>query len=325
MSVACPVFGDLSYLFLASEAAFGTQDASPDYTYLPVLNYAVEMSREDRDPMPYTGMAQKYDKIANVHRHAAGPLSTALYGWRTGDATISLAEYVMAWAFTDLDLLCGLPSKTAQWHEGGSAANLANQKHLGLTVNSATLAGSDENGASITLNLDCLGSDETSLTTAQTIPTDLERLNEFLFTDSTFSIGPDSGSLVAVQWKGFTWQQQRNLTPVFNGSKTPRFFRPGAPNATFEYQIEKADATWDAIARGTVKNEYFGRMVLKGLHNGTGDTGNYAQVTIDFPKLQFNGKKDTLPRSGPATQAITFEIQKPNTEDPSFEMTWAES
>lgn len=321
MSVDCPIFGDKSYLTLASEAAFGVQDASPDYRYLPVLSYGIELLSDQRQPMPFTGMAEEFDNIIG-QQHTAGPISTALYGWRSGDAAESLAEYVLAWAYTDLETLCGLPSKTCQWAEG---PNVANKKHLGTTINGATLAGSDDNGSAITLNLDCLGASEATLTTAQTIPSDLDRINEFLFRDSTFEIGPNSGALTAVEIKGFTWQQQRNLTPIYNGSLTPRRFRAGKPNATFEFNIEKADGTWDAIRRSAVANNYYGRLTLKGLHNGTGATGNYAKVVIIFPKLSFNVAKDTWARSGPAQQGITFRIQKPNTTDPSFGLTWSES
>jgi hypothetical protein len=320
MSVECPIFGDKSYLTLANEAVFGVQDGSPAYRYLPVLTYGLELLSDQRQPMPYTGMAEEFDNIIG-QQHVAGAISTALYGWRNGADSTSLAEYIMAWAFTDLETLCNLPSKTAQWAEG---PDVANKTHLGVTINGATLAGSDDNGSAITLNLDTLGSDEDPLTTAQTIPSDLERLNEFLFRDSTFSIGADSGSLTAIELKGFTWQQQRNLTPVYNGSLTPRRFRPGKPNATFEFNIEKADGTWDAIRRSAVSNNYYGRLILKGLHNGTGATGDYAKVQIDFPKLSFNVAKDTWARSGPALQGITFRIQKPTTTAASFGLTWSE-
>lgn len=320
MSVECPIFGDKSYLTLASEAAFGVQDASPDYHYLPVGSYGLELQNDRRQPMPYTGMAQEFDDIVGA-QHVAGAIPTALYGWRTGSAAESLAEYVMTWAFTDLETLCGLPSKTCQWAEG---PDVANKKHLGTTINGATLSGSDDNGSAITLNLDCLGASETTLTTAQTIPSDLEKLNEFLFRNSTFEIGPNSGSLTAVEIKGFTWQQQRNLTAIYNASLTPRRFRAGKPNATFEFNIEKADGTWDAIRRASTATSYYGRLTLKGLHNGTGDTGSYAKVVIIFPKLQFNAVKDTWARTGPALQGVTFRIQKPSTSASSFGMTWSE-
>lgn len=321
MSVSCPVFGDKSYLFLASEAAFGVQDASPDYVYLPVTNYGIELISDKRDPMPYTGMAQKFDKIIGA-QHTAGPIATALYGWRTGDAEISLAEYVMAWAFTDLETLCGLPSKTCQWAEG---PDVSNKKHLGTTINGATLSGSDDNASTISLALDCLGSSEATLTTAQEIPEDLERLNEFLFRDASFSIGPNSGALVAMEWKGFNWQVQRALNGIYNGNLTPRRYLAGAPSATFDFNIDKADGTWDAIRRSAVANNYYGRMTLKGLHNGTGTTGNYAKVVIDFPKLSFNAVKDTWVRNGPVQQQVTFDIQKPTTADASYSLTWSEA
>lgn len=320
MTVACPIFGDLSYLFMAAEASFGVQDASPTYLYYPVLTYGVENQQEMRQPQPYTGFAEEFDNIV-VRQNPSGPISMALYGWHLS-GSISLAEYVMAWAFTDLETLCGLPSKTLQWAEG---PNVCNKKHLGMTVNNATLAGTDENGGQITLSLDTMGSSETTLTTAQTIPSGLSRLNEFMFTDSTFSIGPNSGALTAIEYKGFQWQSQRNLTPVFNGSTNPRRFRPGKPNANFQFNIEKADGTWDAIRRATDVTNYYGRLILKGAHNGTGATGTYAQVQIDFPRLSFRTAKDAGVRNGVVQQTIAFGIQKPSTSAASFSTTWSEA
>lgn len=320
MSVDCPIYGDLSYLFLADEATYGVQDASPDYTYLPVFNYDVENVQEMRQPQPFTGFAEDYDNLV-VRQAPAGPMACALYGWRTGSASISLAEYVMAWAFTDLETLCGLPSKTAQWAEG---PNVCNKKHLGMMVNNATLAGADDNGGQITLSLDIVGASESTLTTAQTIPSDLTRLNEFMFTDSTFSIGPNSGALVSVEYKGFSWQQQRNLIPIYNGARSPRRYRPQKPTANFSFNIEKADGTWDAIRRATDATNYYGRLVLKGAHNGTGATGNYAQVQIDFPKLSFRTTKDTRARNGVVQQQISFGLLKPTTSAASSTQTWSE-
>lgn len=320
MSVACPIFGDLSYLFLASEAAFGVQDASPSYAYMPVLTYGVENVPEMRQPQPYTGLAENFDNLV-VRQMPSGPLTAALYGWHYSPLTASLAQYLMDWAFTDLQTLCGLPSKTAQWAEG---PDVANKKHLGMTVNNATLAGADDNGGQITLSLDLMGASEATLTTAQTIPSALTRLNEFLFQDSVFSIGPNSGALTAVEYKSFNWQHQRNLTPIYNGARAPRRFRPGKPNQTFAFNIEKADGTWDAIRRATDKTDYYGRLVLKGLHNGTGATGTYAQVQIDFGKLSFRQAKDTWARNGAVQQEISFECQKPSTSAASKVMTWSE-
>lgn len=320
MSAACPIFGDLSYLFMAAESVFGTQDGSPSYVYYPVLSYGVENTQEMRQPQPFTGFAEEFDNLV-VRQNPAGPISAALYGWHLS-GSISLAEYIMTWAFTDLETLCGLPSKTLQWAEG---PNTCNKKHLGMTVNNATLAGTDENGGQITLNLDTIGSSEATLTTAQTIPSTLDRLNEFMFTDSTFSIGANSGALAAVEYKGFQLQQQRNITPVFNGSRNPLRMRPGKPAANFSFNIEKADGTWDAIRRATDRTNYYGRLILKGAHNGTGSTGTYAQVQIDMPRLSFRSAKDTWPRNGPVQQAISFGIQKPSTSAASISLTWSET
>ena len=321
MSASCPLFGDKSYLHLASETTFATLPGSPAYVFHPVTSYALADQPEMRQAMPFTGLAEEFDNQI-VHEHVAGQIAMPLYGWRNDGETTSLAEYIMEWCFNDLETLCGLPSKVIEWAEG---PDVCNKRTLGSTVNGATLSGGDDGGAAISLSLDILGASEAAVTTAQEIPAGLESLSEFLFSRSTFSIGANVGALVAQPIRSFQWQQNRSLTPVFNGAYNPRYFRPAKPTHTFGIAIEKADGTWDAIRRATTPNSYYGRLVLKGLHNGTGATGNYAVVTIDFPKLSFRGAGENYVRSGVLMQNLNFVPIKPNTTDASYTVTWSEA
>ena len=101
MSVECPVFGDKSYLTLADEAVFGVEDAEPAYVYLPVTNYGIELLSDKRDPVPYTGMAQKYDKIIGA-QHTAGPIATARHRGR--EAALSRAKACVDLLKRELDV-----------------------------------------------------------------------------------------------------------------------------------------------------------------------------------------------------------------------------
>jgi hypothetical protein len=323
MSESCPVFGDLSYLTVADESTYGVLDGSPAYNFVPVLSYGMELQPEYRSPDPFLGIAEEVDQIV-AHSHVAGSVSMALYGWHVSPLTHSLAQYMMEWAFSSLETLCAIPSKTFEWAEG---PDIANKRTLGTVVNGATLSGADDGGGAISLSLDLLGATETSLSTAQTRPTAYQRMNEFVFNDAVFSIGADSGSLAVVPIKSFNWQRQRNLSPTYNGSITPKFFRPGKPSNSFSVSFEKEDGTWDGVRRATVGNFYYGRLFLKGLHNGTG-TGatNFATVQIDFPRLAFNGVKDNYTRNGVLVQNLSFGVRKPLTlATASSVQSWADA
>lgn len=323
MSEACPIFGDLSYLVMADEAAFGVLDDTPAYNFVPVLSYGLELQPEFRSPDPYLGIAEELDQIVH-HSHVGGSISLPLYGWHVSPLTHSLAQYIMEWAFSSLETLCALPSKSLEWAEG---PDVENKRTLGTVVNGATLAGADEGGAAISLSMDLMGATESSFGTAQTRPTTYQRMNEFVFTDATFKIGADSGSLVTVPIKSFNWQRQRNLSMTYNGSVTPKFFRPGKPSNVFSFSHEKTDGTWDAIRRSVLGNFYYGRLTLKGLHNGTGTVStNFATVQIDFPRLAFNGAKENYTRNGVLVQNVNFGVRKSLTlATASSVMTWADA
>ena len=320
MSLQCPIFGDQSYLFLADEVTYGVVPGSPSYNFIPVDSYALKLVPEQRVPMPFTGLTEEMDKMI-IRSSTSGQITFPLQGWHLTPLTTSIAQYLMAWGFADLEVVCNLASKLAEWAEG---PNVENKQSTGLVVNGATLTGSEDNGGKISLALDLRGVAENPLVTAQVVPAGFVRANEMIFQDCSFKIGPNSGALVAVPWKGFTWQQQRSLTPAFNGLAAPQFYRPGKPVNNFSFNIEKADGTWDAIRRSTTKNEYYGRLTLKAPHNGTGTVAtNYAQCVINFPKLSFVETQDNYVRSGPLQQTIQFAIQKPQSLASSTQ-TWSD-
>lgn len=322
MTAACPIFGDHSYLHMASEAAFGVLDGLPAYVYHPVISYGMVAVPEMRQPMPFTGLVEEFDNQI-VHESVSGQLTAALYGWRNAGGTISLAQYIMEWAFGDPNTVCGLPSKTIEWAEG---PNIANKRTLGTTVGGATLAGGDDNGAAITLALDLMGANEDPVTSAQAVPAGLSSLSEFLFSRATFKIVASGGALAVQPIKSFSWGLNRSLSPVFNGSFNPSYFRPAKPTHTFQISVEKADGTWDAIRRLQTPANYHCELTLKGLHQGTGGVGtNFATCVIDIPKMSFRGAGENYVRNGVLVQNLSFVPMKPNTIDASFTMVWGEA
>ena len=228
----------------------------------------------------------------------------------------------MTWVFSNPNTVCGLPSKVVEWAEG---PDVCNKRTLGATVGGATLAGSDDNGAAITLSLDLMGANEDTVTTAQAIPAGLSSLSEFLFSRATFKIIASGGTLATQAIKSFSWGLNRNLSPIFNGSFNPSYFRPAKPTHTFQISVEKADGTWDAIRRLQTPANYHAELTLKGLHQGTGATGTYATCVIDIPKMSFRGAGENYVRNGVLVQNLSFAPMKPNTSDASFTMTWGEA
>ncbi len=325
MSEACPIFGDKSYLTLRDEADFGAQTTSTTTSvggdvYMPVLSNNIQLQDNRRSPQVFTGLAEDFDTIQGP-THPAGQITCPLYGWRNTGEPVSLAEYLFNWALTDLETLCGLPSKTGIWAEG---PDVANKSFTGLTVNNWTLSGSDDATAAITLALDLLGK-EANLTTAPVIPSELASLSEFQFSRCVFSLGTNTGDLVEQPLKSFTWQGNRNLTPAYLAQNRPRYLRGGKSTNTLGIVIEKSDGTWDTARRTATPTVKYGRLVLKGLHQGTGATGNYAVVTIDFKKLSLQSVGENYVRNGVYVQNLGFSVQKPTIAATSFSHTWSES
>jgi len=323
---ACPIFGDFSYLTMIDEYDFGAVTTSTTTTvstqvYVPVLSNNIQLQDNRRSPQVFTGVSEDFDTIQGPTQ-PQGQIVCPLYGWRNASESRSIAEYLFNWALTPLSTLCGLPSKRLEWAEG---PDVANKSFLGMTVGGWTLSGSDDATAAITLALELMGRTESNLSTAVAIPSGLASLSEFQFSNVTFSMGADSGSLVEQPLRSFQWQGNRNLQPAYMGSTRPRYLRAGKPTSTLGIVIEKCDDTWDVYRRTATPTTQYGRLVLKGLHQGTGSTGNYAVVTISFPKLSLQSVGENYVRNGVLVQNLGFSVQKPTVAAASFSHTWTES
>lgn len=322
----CPIFGDNSYLTIQDEADFGAQATSTTTSvggavYMPVLSNNIQLQDNRRSPQVFTGLSEDFDTIQGPTL-PQGQIVCPLYGWRNTGEPVSLAEYLFNWALQPLSTLCGLPSKTLEWAEGSDDAN---KRFTGMTVGGMTLSGSDDATAQITMALDLMGKEESNLVTAAAVPSELASLSEFQFSRIVFSIGNDSGSLVEQPLRSFQWQVNRNLAPAYLGQTRPRHLRAGKPTSTFAIVIEKCDDTWDVIRRTATPTVKYGRLVLKGLHNGTGSTGNYAVVTINMPKLSIQTVGENYVRNGVLVQNLGFSVQKPTVATASFSHTWSEA
>lgn len=308
------ILGAKSHLFLSDEAAWGTQDGTPDYVHLPVTDYGVRFRPESRNAQPYIGLRQR--KHGQYLRGMpSGALSTSLFGQVNATATVSLAEYIMDWAFANPESL-ELPSKSAEWAEG---PNEANKLHTGLRVNTATLSGDDASGI-IAVNLDLMGVSEADVATAQTIPTDHEKLQEFLFHNATLTL---AGS--ATGMKGFQWSVANALEVNYLNSFTPSLITAGDRVDTLSITLPKDGDTYDVYRRTVTATEFTAVLVLKGLHNGSGTAlTDYTTITLTFNRLRYSDHEDQRTLQTLSMLPLTLEVLKPDSSSPAVTIAYDE-
>lgn len=306
--------GIKSYLTLASETTWGTTPGSPVYYHCPVTTYGVAMKRDRRNSTPFLGLRQR-KQGRSFRGLPSGTLATNLFGWKPDGNADSLAEYLITWAFANPEAV-DLPSKLAEWAEGPDVANV---RHNGLRVNSATIEGSADSGL-VTISLELMGKTESALATAQTLPDDRESCVEMDFADCSFSLGG-----VAMPLRSFRWQVANNLQTTYLNSTSPGYLAAGQRVESLTFQILKAADTYTAYQRAFVERETTAQIVLKGLHNGTGGVGtNFTVGTINFARLAFVAPEDQRNVSQLIEEGLTFDVLKPDTSDDAVTIAWSE-
>ncbi|WP_373649008.1 phage tail tube protein [Schlesneria sp. DSM 10557] len=304
--------GQQRFLRLIDEETWATVPAvDPVWVDVPVTDYTVRNRPKRRNGQARTGSYQRRYG-ANPSGHPSGNLVTPLYGFVNEDLEISLAQLMMEWGFADHEVKFPR-SKTAEWQYVGHDND---QRHLGLRVNTATLAGSE---AGIVLTLELIGQSSVSFTGAASPPADRNKLVEFLFEDSTFTLG---GTPLRVSQ--FQWSVQRNLDVIYHNSHNPISMPKTQFSETFSITPMKSNKTYDDLRDAFGMPELAGQLVLKGLHNGTGDTGNFTVLTIDFDRLSLIDS-DESGGTGAIMNPLTFDVLKPDTADNGSAMTWTEA
>lgn len=315
--MANEILGAKKYLVLANETDWGVVPGSPAYVHLPVTEYNARFRPQNRQANPYIGLYQrKHSK--NFRGMVSGQLNTPLYGWKTTPPGTSLAQYLLDWSFVNHEST-DLPSKIAEWAEG---PNVANKRHSGLRVNSATLQGSDDSGV-IDLSLDLMGKAEQGVDevpTAQTLPDDRNKLVDFEFADAVFKL-----NTVQIGLKSFSLQVQHGLKAEYLNAFTPSLLVKTQRILTFSFVLIKNADTWDAYRRATSATEKVGQLILKGLHNGTGATGNWTVITIDLPRLSFLDADEQGGKEDLTNQTITTVGLKPDTTSTDLALTYSEA
>ena len=294
-----------SYAHFYNESTWATKPGSPSYVFCPVLNYGVQLRRESRNAATFTGLRQR--KHGQHFRDTlSGGVTVPLYGWRPSGLAMSLAEYFLVWAFgsggsTDAVMLA---SKGVEWAEG---PDVANQRHHGLRINSATLSGSADSGF-VQLALDLIGKNDEAVTTAQTIPNDMEKCVEFEWADCAFEIG---GS--AVELRSFQLQIQNGLRGEFVGGRSISLLPASQRVVSLQMELVKSANTWDVYRRTAADTETNAELTLKGLHNGTGTAEtSYAVSTITLPRIRYGMHEDQRGRDGLSFLPLQFDVLKPD-------------
>lgn len=318
------IIGTESYLFAVDEnewgqypGASGSGGAGTNYL-VPVLSYGVALQPLTRMPQPYAGLHQRKRGPQRYGYNIGGQIVMPLFGYKPAGISVSLAEKMLAWGFGAGELEAEEPaSKSFEWAEG---PNVANKRHTGLRVNTATLTGQADSG-DIQLSLDVIGKEEFSLATATSLPNDMEKLVDMQFTDCTFAV---AGSTVSAS--GFTQTLNRNLQSLRLNAPTITALCAGVRDETMQFIIQKENKTWDDYLRRTGSDadvEVTGEFTIQGLHNGTGGSGNYTKLTRAFNRLRFIGA-DQSGDFGIQMQALNFQVLKPDSASASYSDTWSE-
>lgn len=312
MAADVPVIStEKSYAVLIDESTWATMPGSPVRVHVPVTSNGVKFVPKRRNAQQRTGLFQrKYGR--NISGHPSGSIAVPLYGWIPTGLTTSLAQWLMEWGFLDHEEKFPR-SKILEWAEGPDTAN---SRHLGLRVNSATLAGSADNGISLTLEL--VGQSTVNFATADALPADRNKLVEFLFEDITFTL-----DAVATPIGSFQWQVQRGLQPNYWNSRSPLSLPKSQWVETFSVTPPKQGHSWEDLVRDLEMQEVAAQLDLKGLHNGTGATGDFTTLSVAFPRLSLINS-DEQESNGIYAEPLTFDVLKPDTTDLSSTMTWDE-
>ena len=308
------IHGVKSYLVLFAESTWGTTPGTPVYYQIPVDSYTVKMNRDRRNATPFVGLMQrKHGK--SFRGMPAGQLVANLHGFKPNSNTLTIMQYLIDWAMSEPETVEKI-SKGADWAEGPDVANV---RHNGLRVNGWTIEGSADSGT-VTITLDLMGKTESALVTAQTLPADRELCVQMEFSDCTFALGGVAQSL-----RSFRWQGQNNLQATYLNATSPSHLSAGQLVETLSFTLMKTGDTYSAYNRAFSEVEMTGQIVLKASHNGTGSTGNFTLLTVDFNRLSFISPDDTRNLTSLMEQTLSFDVLKPDSSSAAKTLTYSES
>jgi hypothetical protein len=298
--------GNESFLTLVDEVTWGDYPDPEDVVeiHVPVDVYDVEQINENRAAQPYVGERQRYH-TRNHRGMPQGPTTSMLFGWRQAGQTKSLAQHLIEFGFAGPNTRFR-SSKSGNWYEGGGVSS---QRHCGLRVNQATLAG--QSGGALTIALDLLGRIQYGsdvVGAAPAIPFDRKKLIEFDFSDVVLDLAGQNG----VDFGGFSLVTNHNLEVDYFNSKIPMTMPAGDTIETLQLEIPKTSNIWDETIRAIDEGEEVAASLrMKGLHRGTGEEDTeWCQITAALGRLALTGAKTGRGRNI-LRQPLQFNILKP--------------
>lgn len=288
------------HLHLAKETDWGTLAGSPTYIPIPYATYTVRPRLRTTQAQLFTGLRQRrHHRI--VKATLEGSISCPLHSHHV--AGKSLAQHLLEWLISAPNALF-LDSHTAELFEG----NTDNKRHLGLRPARGTIRGDADSGA-IQLSMELQGKEEEGGISPPSLSATTPQPTEFLFKDATFSL---NGS--AVELQSFEIEINNNVQVYHNNSYWPSLVTAGVREVSYRFSLIKEDATFDAMRR-VAPADANAQLVLKGPHNGTGPSGNFATITIQLDRLGFNDAEESGDIHELAMQDLDLVVLKPSSTD----------
>ena len=291
----------------AQSSDWGTVGSDVD-RYLPLAAFGLNAEVETREQKPSCGVLD-VRHCEKVRRTIQGSITSALYGFFASGASDSLAQYLIAWAFSQPGTADRL-SKTLHWKD-----DVSQSKWTGLRVNEATLSG-DESG--LRLHLGLIGKAEAASVLALSLPNDRGKLSEFLFSDVALTV---DGSALPIE--SFAWTIKHGLALKFNGDYTPSSLKATTAAQSLTIKPLKTSDAYAVLQRlGTVAIKT-ASLTIKGRHEGTGSSGVYAQCVLAFNRLALLDANDDVAVEDYNFQPLSFACLKPSSATAAVTQTWS--
>lgn len=312
--MANEILGSLSSVTCHVEGTWGTRPGSPAYFYLPVENFGIKTNNQLRSNQPYMGGRFVKHRQA-FNGYPSGSIGGPLCGWYDSDLSTSLAEEIFKMAYAAVS---GNESRSwgIDWAQGPDTAN---KSFRGMRCDQFTVTGSAQSGR-VEWSMNMVGKDEATLSTAQSVPNDLEKLLDFAFPDMTLSIESS-----AIKISQFTLTRSLNQKVKFLNGYAPNCIKVGNIVDTLTVQFLKNASTYDAVVRamasaGTMST-YDVDIVLLGNHNGTGTNTN-TRLALDLPRCSLDDANDVISPDDVFEQGLTFQVLKPDSSTAAVTATW---
>lgn len=306
------------YLVMRKEDAWGVKSSiNPDIP-IPYAEYSVATRVEVRAANLFTGVRPR--RHARPYRaNIAGRLAMPLVAYYVADK--SMAQHLLEWAMSGAASPF-LPSYTAELSE----VDIDNKRHLGLRVDSMTLAGDAETGI-VSLSLELQGKSELGGIVAPTLTTPAPPV-EFLFSGVTLYLSDAStassagGEEESVAIHSFRLRIDNNLRVHHVASFPPTVIAAGVRETSLRFRVLKSSNTFDVIRRAMDSTERACRLVLLGRHLGTGPSGEFTRIEFHFDRLSFAGAVDHGKPNDLVSQEVDWIALKPDTTSSDVDVTF---